>query len=90
MEIIMEFFFAIYVELMMFVVPEEKATSKGYRILTIFIAMGVLLGILALFIWGGILIENGNKLGVIPIVIAVVLSVVQILAGMILHDKKCK
>ena len=83
----MDFIFAIYVELMMLVVPEEKAKSKRYRVIIAFIAMAVCLGIIALFVWGGVLLERNNKLGVIPIIVAVILSLVQIIAGMILHGK---
>ena len=75
----------------MYIVPEEKATSKKYRILTVFFALFVLLGVFALFIWGCVLISDyNNKLGIIPIVIAVVISIVQIVAGLILHGKKSK
>ena len=89
MELLFEFIFSIYVEMMMFVVPEEKASSKKYRRIAILIAGFVLLGTLALFVWGCVLLSDyNNKLGVVPIVIAIVISVVQIFAGFILHDKK--
>ena len=46
-------------------------------------------GVLALFIWGSVLIfDRDNKLGIIPIVIAAVISIAQIIAGFILHDEK--
>ncbi len=90
MEIIFEILFEIYLELMMFVVPEEKATSKKYRIITIIIATLSLFGILALFAWGIVLIERGRLIGVLPITVAAVLSILQIVAGFILHEKKHK
>ena len=91
MELIFEIFFEVYVELMLYIVPEEKVTSKKYRILTVFFALFVLLGVFALFIWGCVLISDYNsKLGIIPIIIAIVLSIVQIIAGFILHDRKTK
>ena len=75
----------------MYIVPEEKATSKKYRTIAILVATVVLLGVFALFIWGSVLIiDYNNKLGAIPIVIAIVISIVQIIAGFILHDKKSK
>ena len=90
-ELIFEMIFEIYVELMMYIVPEEKATSKKYRILAVFIALFVLLGVLVLFIWGCVLISDyNNKLGIIPIVVAIVISIVQIVTGFLLHDKKSK
>ena len=91
MELIFEIFFEVYVELMLYIVPEEKVTSKKYRILTVFFALFVLLGVFALFIWGCVLISDyNNKLGIIPIVIAIVISIIQIIAGFILHDKNSK
>ena len=76
---------------MLYVVPEEKVTYKKYRILKVFFALFVLLGAFALFIWGCVLISDyNNKLGIIPIVIAVLISIVQIVAGLILHGKKSK
>ena len=90
-EFIFEMIFEVYVELMMYIVPEEKVTSKKYRVLPVFFALFVLLGVFALFIWGCVLISNyNNKLGIIPIVIAIVISIIQIIAGFILHDKKSK
>ena len=91
MGFIFEVIFEVYVELMMYIVPEEKVTSKKYRIFTVFFALFVLLGVFALFIWGCVLISDyNNKLGIIPIVIAIVISIIQIIAGFILHDKKSK
>ena len=91
MELLFEILFEIYVELMMYIVPEEKASSKKYRIIAILIATAVLLGTLSLFIWGCVLLSDyNNTLGVIPIVIAVIISIAQIIAGFILHDKKTK
>ena len=89
MELLFEFLFEVYIELMMFVVPEEKATSKKYRVIAILIALVILFGVLALFIWGFVLlIDYRNKLGIVPIAIAIVISIIQIVAGFILHDKK--
>ena len=91
MELLFEILFEIYLELMMFIVPEEKASSKKYRAITILVAIVVLLSVLALFIWGVVLISDyNNKLGIIPITIAIVISIIQIIAGFILHDKKSK
>ena len=89
MELLFEFLFEVYIELMMFIVPEEKATSKKYRAIAILIALVIIFGVLALFIWGFVLlIDYRNKLGIVPIAIAIVISIIQIVAGFILHDKK--
>ena len=91
MELLFEIIFEIYVELMLYIVPEEKVTSKKYKIITALVALFVLLGVFVLFIWGCVLIcDYNNKVGLIPITIAVIISVVQIIAGFILHDKKTK
>ena len=91
MELIFEIFFEVYVELMMYIVPEEKASSKKYRTIVILAATVMLLGVFALFIWGCVLVSDyNNKLGIFPIVIAIVISIIQIVAGFILHDKKSK
>ena len=89
MGFIFEVIFEVYVELMMYIVPEEKATSKKYRAIAILIALVIVFGVLALFIWGFVLlIDYRNKLGIVPIAIAIVISIIQIVAGFILHDKK--
>ena len=89
MELLYEIIFEIYLELMMYIVPEEKATSRKYRTIAILVATVVLLGTLSLFVWGCVLISDYNNiLGIIPIIIAIVISIVQIIAGFILHDKK--
>lgn len=91
MELIFEIIFELYVELMMYIVPEEKVTTKKYRVFTIFFALFVLLGVFALFIWGCVLISDyNNKFGIIPIITAIVISIIQIIAGFILHNKKSK
>lgn len=75
----------------MFVVPEEKALSKKYRVIAVIFAIVILAGCLALFIWGSVLISDyNNKMGIIPIVIASVISIIQIILGFILYDKKSK
>ena len=91
MDILMEIVFELYLELMMLIVPEEKTTSKKYRIIAIFIALAVILCVLALFIWGCVLlIDYNNKLGIIPISVALLISIIQIIAGVVFYFKKSK
>ena len=85
MEIFLEFFFEVYLELMMYIVPEEKATSKLYRFFAIVLATIVLLGVSALFVWGIVLLEDKNLKGFILIGISIVLSLLQIILGFIFH-----
>ena len=88
MEFLFEFIFELYLELMMFVVPEEKTTSKKYRTFVILVALAILLGVFALFIWGCVLLERNNYLGFIPILIALVISAAQIIAGFKIQNRK--
>ena len=89
MEELFEFVFELYLELMMFAVPEEKMASKKYRRLATLLAVAVLMGVIALFVWGGVLIfELHNGLGWIPVGIAVVISVVQIILGFVVQSRK--
>ena len=91
MELVLEILFEVYLELMMLIVPEEEAASKKYRYISMAIAGAVLVGVLALLIWGCVLIaDHDNMLGVIPIGIASVISIVQITAGVILYTKNSK
>lgn len=88
MDIIVEILLEIYMELMFLIVPEKNA-SKKYIWIAKITAVFVVLGILALVIWGGVLIADYNDLwGVVPIVIAVILSLIQIVAGIILYKKR--
>ena len=89
MEIIFEFFFEIYLELMLLIVPKEKIGLKRYYLLAVFFALVSFFGNLALLFWGGIvLIEDRQTWGVIPIVIALVWAIFQIILGFVLYKKK--
>jgi len=87
MDIVIELLLEIYMELMLLVVPEKNATKKHIRIAKI-AAILVVLGIFALVIWGGVLIADYNNLwGIFPIAAAVVISLAQIIAGIVLYKK---
>lgn len=91
MEFLMEFIVGFYMELMMLMVPERGEAPKKCRKTVLAIAVTVLLSVMALFIWGAILLTDyNNHLGYIPIVIALVISIAQIVAGIILYNKKSK
>ena len=86
MEIIFEVLFEMYLELMMFAVPEGKFKSKKAREIVGTIMTISLFAIIALFIWGCYLVgDRDSKLGIIPITVAIVLSIVQIIVGFVLH-----
>lgn len=87
MELLIEIFFEVYGELMFLIIP-EKRMDKKYVILTKIIAILVFIGVIALVLWGAILISEYNKLmGIVPIMIAVVISLAQIIAGIVLFNK---
>lgn len=87
MELLAEIFFEVYGELMFLIIP-EKGINKKYVIITKIIAILVFIGVIVLVLWGAILISDYNNLiGIIPISIAVIISLTQIIAGIILFRK---
>lgn len=88
LDFIFELFFELYLELMFLIVPEEERTKK-HGIIATLLAIIVLIAVFALIIWGAILIADfDNILGLIPIIAAVIISLVQIIAGIVLYIKK--
>ena len=89
MDILFEFFIEIYMELMMLVVPEEKKTKKRYRVLAIIIALIGIAATIASLVYGlHLIIDKDNLVGIIPIAIAVLLSLAQITAGIVIRLSK--
>lgn len=87
MDIVVEILLEIYMELMLLVIPEKNA-SKKYIWIAKLVAISVVFGIFALVIWGVVLIADCNNLwGVVPIAIGIMLSLIQIVAGIILFKK---
>ena len=87
MELLAEILFEVYGELMLLVIPEKKM-SKKYMMIAKVIAILVFVGVIALAIWGIVLISEYNDLiGILPISIAVLISLAQIIAGMVLFKK---
>ena len=87
---VFEILLEVYLEFMLLIVPEEKAASKKYRRICFFIAVSGLLLVLGLFVCAVILIGNERESGLIPLFVAIVLSIVQIVAGIVLYTKKSK
>ena len=89
MDIIFEILIEIYLELMMLVVPEEKRTKKRYRLLAGIIALIGIATTIASLVYGlHLIIDKDNLAGIIPIVIAVLLSIAQIAAGIVIRLSK--
>ncbi len=90
MDVVFEALLEVYLNFMLLIIPEEKATSKKYRKICSFIAVSGLLLVLGLFVWAVILIGNERESGLIPLFAAIILSTVQIVAGIVLYTKKPK
>ena len=87
MELLTEILFEVYGELMFIIVP-NKRMNKKYVLITKIISILVFIGVIALILWGTILISNYNNLiGILPISIAIIISLIQIIAGIILLKK---
>lgn len=87
MELLAEIIFELYGELMFLIIPEKNA-SKKYILLSKVIAILVFLGVIALGIFGVFLISDKKTLlGIIPIAVAAIISLAQIIAGIILFKK---
>lgn len=87
MDIVIEVLLEIYVELMMLIVP-EKNVSKKHKLIAKIIAVLVVIGIFALVIWGAsLIIDHNNLWGIAPISAGVIISLIQVIAGIILYKK---
>ncbi|MBQ8321744.1 MAG: hypothetical protein IJX92_05210 [Clostridia bacterium] len=90
LEVVIEIFLEIYMELMLLIVPEGHLTKWQTRLAKLVATIAVF-GIVLLFIWGiGLVAYGGEPLGFIPIAIATALSLVQIIAGIVLYNKNHK
>ena len=88
MEFLAEFLIEFYIELMFLIVPEKKVKSKKHHILAITLALLTTVGYIALFIWGIILIDNGNDWGALPIILAILMSLTQFIIGVVSRSKE--
>lgn len=87
MELLAEILIEVYGELMFLIIP-EKNRSKKYIWISKIIAVAVFLSVVALAVWGIVLIANYNNLwGIAPIAAAIVISLTQIIAGIILFKR---
>ena len=91
MDIVIEIFIELYMELMFLIVPDKGMVTKKHRIIATVIALIVLAGICFLIIFGlTLIIDKGNLLGIIPLAFAIIISVVQIVLGIVLYKKNHK
>ncbi len=86
MEVIFEFLFEIYLEMMMFIVPEDKANK--YRWVAKLVGVIMIFVVIVLFVLGGCLVfDHGKMIGWLPMSLAALLSLAQIIAGFIVQSK---
>ena len=88
MDFIFEVLFELFMEMMFLIVPENKVKSKKHHILAITLALLTTVGYIALFIWGVILIDNGNSWGALPIILAILMSLTQFIIGVVSRSKE--
>ena len=87
MDFLIEFVLEIYMEMMMLIIPEKNVTKK-HKLIAKLLAIFVLLITLALVVWGCVLIiDYKNLLGIIPLAIALFISLLQIIFGIILYKR---
>ena len=87
MEIVIEILIEIYMELMLLIVPEKNLSQNRIRIAKI-LAILVTLGVVFLFLWGlSLILEGENPWGILPFSVAILLSLAQIIAGILLYRK---
>lgn len=86
MDIIVEIILELYMGFMMLIVP-EKNIGKKHRVIATILAVCMLVIVLGLGVWGLIWLEESNLYGIIPLSIAILLSLIQIIAGIVLYNK---
>ena len=88
MDILVEVFLEVYMELMFLIIPEDKRGRK-VRGLAALLAILSLFGIMAMAFLGIVLItEKANPWGWLPLLLAVGLSIAQITFGILLYKRK--
>ena len=87
MDILIEILLELYMELMLLVVPEKNVTKRMQTVAKI-IAIAMLLLVLGLAVWGlALLIDEQSLWGIAPLSVSVLLSLAQIIAGIILYKR---
>ncbi len=90
MDLLIEILLEVYMELMFLIIPEDKRRKK-HRVVMTLIAIVLTFGLMALGLWGiYLLAEEKNGWGCLPLGIAIALSAVQIIAGILLYNKRTK
>lgn len=89
MDILFEFLFELYAELIMMFVPEKNTTKKSFRIIVKIVAAITVIINLFLFLWGIYLITDySDYRGFILISLTIILFIAQIAIGIRINAKK--
>ncbi|MBQ8140934.1 MAG: hypothetical protein IJ038_04475 [Clostridia bacterium] len=87
MEIIAEIFFEVYLELLFLIVPDKNFSKRQITAIKIFAVCAMLIFIALAFLGIVLIVDYGNMLGVIPISVAVFLSLAQIILGIVFYKR---
>ena len=90
MDFLIEIFLELYMELMLLVIPKNRRGRKR-RIIAAVLAITSLCGIIALAAWGIVwIVDENNPWGYLPLLLAILLSVLQIALGIRLYTQRNK
>ncbi len=90
MDIIFEILIEVYMELMLLIIPQDKRSKKHYYFAAS-IAIILTLCIIALGVWGIVLITDyANAWGWLPLSLAILFSLAQIGFGILLYIRRSK
>ena len=87
MDLLVEIVFEVYGELMLLIIPEKNVTPRMMwlsRLLAI-LSLAVVIGLVLLGVW--MLADRNNLVGILPIVIAALISIAQITLGIVLYKR---
>ena len=86
LEVVIEVLFELYVELMMFIVPEKNRSKRYIQSVKLVVVFYLILLIFILFL-GIFLITQDNVWGIAIVIGVILLSTIQIIAGIVLYKK---
>ena len=87
MDLFVEILLDVYMELMLLVIPEERV-SRRHRIIAKVLAVLAICVVVTLVILGAVLIvDHGKMIGILPIAVAAVISVAQIVLGIVFYKR---
>ncbi len=87
MDLLIEILLDVYMELMLLIVPEKNVTKKHIVFAKVF-AVLMLIAVFALAFWGIVwIVDYGNLWGILPLSVAILISLFQIIVGILFFKK---